>query len=53
MLRIAGGMIVAHTAWEMVTARQRITASEHCAAADHEDVSFTLMAVPVVSVPGP
>ena len=48
VLRIAGGLIVGHTAWEMVTARQRITASEHKAAVDQEDVSFT----PMVSGPG-
>ncbi|PSN18031.1 antibiotic resistance protein MarC [filamentous cyanobacterium CCP5] len=52
VLRIAGGLIVGHTAWEMVTARQRITASEHKAAADQEDISFTPMAVPMVSGPG-
>ena len=52
VLRIAGGLIVGHTAWEMVTARQRITASEHKAAVDQEDISFTPMAVPMVSGPG-
>lgn len=52
VLRIAGGLIVAHTAWEMVTARQRLTSEEHQEAVDKEDVSFTPMAVPMVSGPG-
>lgn len=52
VLRIAGGLIVGHTAWEMVTARQRITDSEHKAAVDQEDVSFTPMAIPMISGPG-
>jgi multiple antibiotic resistance protein len=52
VLRIAGGLIVAHTAWEMVTAKQRLTANEHRAAVGKEDISFTPMAVPIVSGPG-
>jgi multiple antibiotic resistance protein len=52
VLRIAGGLIVAHTAWEMVTARQRLTVNEHQEAIDKEDISFTPMAVPIVSGPG-
>jgi multiple antibiotic resistance protein len=52
VLRIAGGLLVAHTAWEMVTARQRLTQPEHDEAADKEDISFTPMAVPMISGPG-
>ncbi|BAY48204.1 hypothetical protein SAMD00079811_58250 [Scytonema sp. HK-05] len=52
VLRIAGGLIVAHTAWEMVTVRQRLTTQEHAEAADKEDISFTPMAVPMISGPG-
>lgn len=52
VLRIAGGLLVAHTAWEMVTVRQRLTESEDQAAKDKEDISFTPMAVPLVSGPG-
>lgn len=52
VLRIAGGLIVAHTAWEMVTARQRLTFQENKEAIDKEDISFTPMAVPIVSGPG-
>ena len=29
VLRIAGGLLVGHTAWEMVTARQRLNANEN------------------------
>lgn len=52
VLRIAGGLIVAHTAWEMVTARHRLTVQEHQEAVDKEDISFTPMAVPMISGPG-
>lgn len=52
VLQIAGGLIVAHTAWEMVTARQRLTAAENNEAVDKEDISFTPMAVPMISGPG-
>ncbi|MBR8836890.1 MAG: NAAT family transporter [Stigonema ocellatum SAG 48.90 = DSM 106950] len=52
VLRIAGGLLVAHTAWEMVASRQRLTESEHKEAVDKEDVSFTPMAIPLVSGPG-
>ncbi|WP_019499669.1 MarC family protein [Pseudanabaena sp. PCC 6802] len=52
VLKIAGGLIVAHTAWEMLTARRRLTVQEHQEAIDKEDISFTPMAVPIVSGPG-
>jgi len=52
VLRIAGGLLVAHTAWEMVTSRQRLNKKENDEAVDKEDISFTPMAVPLVSGPG-
>ena len=52
VLRIAGGLLVAHTAWEMVTAKQRLTDSEHQEAVDKDDISFTPMAIPLVAGPG-
>lgn len=52
VLQISGGLIVAHTAWEMVAARQRLTEAESQEAVDKEDISFTPMAVPMVSGPG-
>ena len=52
VLRIAGGLLVAHAAWEMVTSKQRMTDSEHQAAVEKEDVSFTPMAIPLIAGPG-
>jgi multiple antibiotic resistance protein len=52
VLQIAGGLIVAHTAWEMVTARQRLTESERQEAVNKEDISFTPLAMPMISGPG-
>ncbi len=52
VLQIAGGLLVAHTAWEMVAVRQRLSKSEGQAAVDQDDISFTPMAVPLVSGPG-
>jgi multiple antibiotic resistance protein len=52
VLQIAGGLIVSHTAWEMVTVRKRLTDREHQEAVEMEDISFTPMAMPLVSGPG-
>ena len=52
VLRIAGGLLVTHAAWEMVTSKQRMTDSEHQAAIEKEDVSFTPMAIPLIAGPG-
>jgi multiple antibiotic resistance protein len=52
VLRIAGGLLVAHAAWEMVTSHQRLTASEQRAGEEKEDISFTPMAIPLISGPG-
>ncbi len=52
VLQIAGGLIAAHTAWEMVTFRQRLTTSETEEATFGEDISFIPMAIPIVSGPG-
>jgi multiple antibiotic resistance protein len=52
VLQIAGGLIVGHTAWEMVTVRRRLTNIEQQDAADKEDISFTPMAVPIIGGPG-
>jgi multiple antibiotic resistance protein len=42
VLRIVGGLLVAHTAWEMVAVRKRLTESEDQAAKDKEDVSLDI-----------
>lgn len=52
VLRIAGGLLVAQTAWEMVTAHQRLTPLENDAAFNKKDISFTPMAIPIISGPG-
>jgi len=48
VLKIAGGLIVANTAWGMVTGNSRITAAESHEATTKEDISLT----PMLSGPG-
>lgn len=52
VLRIAGGLIVANTAWGMVTGSSRMTAAESIEASTKEDISLTPMAMPMLSGPG-
>ncbi|WP_231833775.1 MarC family protein [Thermosynechococcus vestitus] len=52
VVRIAGGLIVGHTAWQMVTSQDRLTQQEHIEAADKVDISLTPMAIPLISGPG-
>jgi multiple antibiotic resistance protein len=52
VLRIAGGLLVAHAAWEMVTSKRRLTNSEHQAGMKQEDISFAPMAIPLIAGPG-
>lgn len=52
VLKIAGGLIVANTAWGMVTASSRITGAESREASTKEDISLTPMAIPILSGPG-
>ena len=52
VLKIAGGLIVAHTAWGMVTASGRMTPAETDEAAGKADISLTPMAMPILSGPG-
>jgi len=52
VLKIAGGLIVANTAWGMVTSHARITPAETDEAADKEDISLTPLAMPLMSGPG-
>jgi len=52
VLRIAGGLIVANTAWGMVTGSERITPAESDEATTKEDISLTPMAMPMLSGPG-
>ncbi len=52
VLKIAGGLIVANTAWGMVTSTARITPAESHEAASKEDISLTPLAMPLMSGPG-
>ncbi|HUE01034.1 MAG TPA: MarC family protein [Bryobacteraceae bacterium] len=52
VLKIAGGLIVANTAWGMVTSHSRITPEESQEAEDKEDISLTRLAMPLMSGPG-
>ena len=52
VLKIAGGLIVANTAWGMVTSHARITPAESHEAEDKEDILVTPLAMPLMSGPG-
>src|SRR4029077_17373638 len=52
VLKIAGGLIVANTAWGMVTASSRINGAESHEASTKEDIAHTPMAIPILSGPG-
>ena len=52
VLKIAGGLIVANTAWGMVTSHARITPAESHEAEDKDDISLTPLAMPLMSGPG-
>ena len=52
ILKIAGGLIVANTAWGMVTASNRLTVAESADANTKDDISLTPMAMPLLSGPG-
>jgi multiple antibiotic resistance protein len=52
VLKIAGGLIVANTAWGMVTGTSRMTHEENSEAFTKEDISLTPMAMPMLSGPG-
>jgi multiple antibiotic resistance protein len=52
VLKIAGGLIVANTAWGMVTSTARITPAESHEAESKDDISLTPLAMPLMSGPG-
>jgi len=52
VLKIAGGLIVANTAWAMVTSRNRISPEESDEAQEKDDISLTPLAMPLMSGPG-
>jgi multiple antibiotic resistance protein len=52
VLKIAGVLIVAHTAWEMVSGHHKLSHEENTEVETKEDISFTPMALPLLSGPG-
>jgi multiple antibiotic resistance protein len=52
VLKIAGGLIIAHTAWEMVTSRSKLSLEEDTESHTKSDISFTPLAMPMLSGPG-
>src|SRR5947209_15606636 len=52
VIKIAGGLIVANTAWGMVTSHSRITPEESHEAEEKEDISLTPLPMPLMSGPG-
>lgn len=50
VLKIAGGLIVAHTAWEMVTSKSN--PEEGSIKIQNIDISFMPLAIPILSGPG-
>jgi multiple antibiotic resistance protein len=51
-IRIAGGLIVGYTAWQMVNSDLRMTPAEEEGARAKTDISFTPMAMPLLAGPG-
>jgi len=51
-LQIAGGLVVAHSAYAMVTNGPRLTEAEQGAGVAAADVSFSPMAMPLLAGPG-
>ncbi len=49
---MAGGLLVAHTAWQMVTSNSPTTAPLAREATQGRDISLIPMAIPIVSGPG-
>jgi len=51
-LQIAGGLVVAHSAFGMIVPRAPLTADEASHSSAKDDVSFSPMALPLVAGPG-
>lgn len=52
VLKIAGGLIVMNTAWDMLTGKEKLSDEAHDEIQTKEDISFTPMALPLLSGPG-
>ena len=51
-LQIAGGLVVAHSGFSMLSAQPRLTSNEQPHAIAQNDVSFSPMALPLIAGPG-
>jgi multiple antibiotic resistance protein len=52
VLKIAGGLVVAHTAWDMLTSKDKVPSVDAQELQTKQDISFTPMALPLLSGPG-
>ncbi|MCX6159528.1 MAG: MarC family protein [Ignavibacteriae bacterium] len=52
VLKIAGGIVVMNTAWEMLTSKEKISGEVQEEGKTKEDISFAPMALPLLSGPG-
>jgi multiple antibiotic resistance protein len=52
VLKIAGGLVVMNTAWEMLTSKEKISEDVQTEGQTKEDISFAPMALPLLSGPG-
>jgi multiple antibiotic resistance protein len=52
VLKIAGGIVVMNTAWEMLTSKEKISEDVQTEGQNKEDISFAPMALPLLSGPG-
>lgn len=51
-LQIAGGLVVGHSGFGMITSTPQLNTREHDHAVTKQDVSFTPMALPLIAGPG-
>jgi multiple antibiotic resistance protein len=52
VLQIAGGLVVGHTAWNMVAGQPSLSPAEHEEAGQKDDISLTPLAMPILAGPG-
>jgi multiple antibiotic resistance protein len=52
VLKIAGGIVVMNTAWDMLTSKEKISQEVQTEGEIKEDISFAPMALPLLSGPG-
>jgi len=52
IIRVAGGLVVAHVGWQMLNAAPKLNDAEHKEAVDKTDISLSPMALPIMANPG-